>query len=181
METEETRTCSFPGCERPEHLRKWGLCTAHNLQRHHGKELKPIRGKARTRKYEAACSIRTCRKEAVSRGMCASHASVSYRMSIHPDDMPVILSPGTCEICKRGFDNLHIDHDHSCCPGNYSCGKCLRGLLCPGCNSNLGWVEAGSRNPTAQQTDYLRNPPGVKRSREYESATVDNHPGRRKL
>lgn len=31
-----------------------------------------------------------------------------------------------------------VDHDHSCCPGNRSCGKCIRGVICPGCNVGLG-------------------------------------------
>lgn len=35
----------------------------------------------------------------------------------------------------RRFD---VDHDHACCPGDKTCGKCIRGLLCRRCNQALG-------------------------------------------
>lgn len=51
---------------------------------------------------------------------------------------------GCCSGCKRHQSELKramdIDHDHTCCPGNYSCGKCIRGLLCSSCNTTLGRV-----------------------------------------
>lgn len=56
----------------------------------------------------------------------------------------------TCAICHadlvtpiRGTDGkyrarLVVDHDHACCPGPTSCGRCIRGLLCLDCNLMIG-------------------------------------------
>lgn len=47
-----------------------------------------------------------------------------------------------CAICGTHQEDqkirMSVDHDHKCCPGLYSCGKCLRGLLCRNCNLMLG-------------------------------------------
>jgi hypothetical protein len=44
-----------------------------------------------------------------------------------------------CAVCREPFTKTpHIDHDHRCCPGKTSCGKCVRGLLCEGHNLGLG-------------------------------------------
>lgn len=59
---------------------------------------------------------------------------------------------GVCAVCERPealiirgkVVNLGVDHDHACCPGKRSCGKCVKGLLCSTCN---GYVELCRRNP----------------------------------
>jgi len=37
---------------------------------------------------------------------------------------------------KHGF--WMLDHDHNCCPARTTCGKCIRGILCRGCNFAIG-------------------------------------------
>lgn len=52
---------------------------------------------------------------------------------------------GLCAICKKpitvklsGTQDCGVDHNHSCCPGSKSCGKCVRELLCLKCNWGIG-------------------------------------------
>lgn len=61
-----------------------------------------------------------------------------------------LLSAPGCEICdvdllqpvlRTGGNRsalLVVDHDHACCPGERSCGVCVRGFLCGNCNSAIG-------------------------------------------
>lgn len=62
----------------------------------------------------------------------------SYGISL---DRYYEMLAGGCEVCGS-FDNLCIDHDHSCCPGANTCGKCVRGILCNKCNSAEGLLDS---------------------------------------
>ena len=64
-----------------------------------------------------------------------------YNMTVAEYESLVAAQGDSCAICgttdRRG-KSWHIDHDHSCCPGDSSCGRCVRGLLCSICNQALG-------------------------------------------
>jgi Recombination endonuclease VII len=52
---------------------------------------------------------------------------------------------GVCAICVNyppEGKRLLIDHDHKCCPGVITCGKCMRDLLCYKCNYIVGAYES---------------------------------------
>ena len=64
-----------------------------------------------------------------------------------------------CGICGAKISSdgrkLCIDHDHSCCPGKTSCGKCVRGALCDLCNRGLGHFREDP-GLTQKAVDYLK-------------------------
>ncbi|MFE3547411.1 endonuclease domain-containing protein [Streptomyces kronopolitis] len=70
-----------------------------------------------------------------------------------------------CPVRHADGDGLHLDHDHTCCPGKgESCGQCIRGLLCWGCNGGvLPWYERirGQEPPYPPLESYLNDPPAA--------------------
>ena len=60
---------------------------------------------------------------------------------------------GLCHLCLEA-PATHIDHDHNCCSGNRSCGKCVRGILCSSCNTALGLFK-DNRDTIARIESYL--------------------------
>jgi hypothetical protein len=78
-----------------------------------------------------------------------------------------------CYICRRANGStkaLSVDHDHSCCPGKTSCGKCVRGLLCGGCNYKILGHLRDSTEALQRAIDYLNDPPAQR-------AGLDRKPG----
>ena len=60
----------------------------------------------------------------------------TYRAKLEAQDF-------RCAICQEELDlashnGVCVDHDHACCPGEKTCGRCVRDLLCGDCNQGLG-------------------------------------------
>lgn len=94
---------------------------------------------------------------------CRSCQKVSVRKSrykIDEDTFRQRLSSqnGRCAACgeKLTDENIRVDHNHQCCPGQSSCGKCVRGLLCAGCNVALGMLKDDPNRALALATYLMR-------------------------
>jgi hypothetical protein len=71
-----------------------------------------------------------------------------YNLTLEEYTVKFEKQRGRCACCRRKPEQatpktpyLYIDHDHSCCPSERSCGACVRELLCMECNLVLGMVK----------------------------------------
>ncbi len=66
---------------------------------------------------------------------------------------------GGCLVCGVTPDKPDvrycIDHDHLCCPGDISCGRCVRGILCQNCNSAEGFLSRAAKQTGRTIEDVL--------------------------
>lgn len=92
---------------------------------------------SKTKKYKEISYCTTC-------APLLSRTRTLRKYNLSLDDYHELLKSQnySCKICNLKDTSyrkrLSVDHDHSCCPGEGSCGKCIRGLLCHHCNSGLG-------------------------------------------
>ena len=88
-----------------------------------------------------------------------------YRMT--PEGLEALRAKqgGLCAICRQAegdkyadgrLKDFSIDHDHTCCPGERSCGRCVRGLLCRKCNVGIGNLRETPAILRAA-ADYIQN------------------------
>lgn len=150
--------CSFPECDRKRYAK--GYCNPHWQQQHRGRELTPIESVPLTARNELGqkrCSGCATWKDESSFGSnkalpdglaslcreCQWSAGLwsKYRITGHQYAEMLDNQGGVCHLCgglPKDGRALAVDHDHSCCPGSKSCGKCVRALLCLDCNTGLG-------------------------------------------
>lgn len=89
---------------------------------------------------------RATKKATVERRKSAglrAHAQAQHGLS-DPEWLAFMADP-KCHACgttdpghKNGWN---VDHDHLCCATSFGCPKCIRGILCSGCNMALGFLK----------------------------------------
>lgn len=173
--------CPVPGCtnqrgkrltECPKHAahrRKYGVYDPVLVKvcPHCNEEFSYTPGRGAVRKYcSEDCAISAAVARRPKKDEAAAYRQQSdegywrerrYTLSKARFDEMLADQGGACAICRAPFTGsrkIHVDHDHSCCPGRSSCGKCVRGLLCTRCNNGLGFLEAGD-SWKAQAEAYL--------------------------
>jgi hypothetical protein len=115
-----------------------------------------------------------------------------YGLSIAKMNAILRVQGRVCALCREEPDYesdylrpdmptfWQIDHDHSCCNTSYSCGGCVRGILCRECNALR--LPAYERLPetlkdSARFNDYLNNPPARRPEAEIRDADKRSNPG----
>lgn len=156
---ESTILCSVEDCERPVDCKK--LCRGHRRQADDGKPFTPLRsyvnhsmrdemGRKRCRRCgswkqtdDFTRNNRSSDRLSIYCKSCELSRTRQRRYGFTAEQYAELLEAqgGGCAICgetNQSGRSLAIDHDHACCPDQNSCGKCVRGLLCDGCNLGIG-------------------------------------------
>jgi hypothetical protein len=142
--------------------------TGQSIKSHRGGNKKP-------------CGVSECEKSHYALGYCRKHyarlkrngtvdsrhyktpnaqrdAQLRYKYLITLEEFNKRSANG-CQICgDKPEATLHVDHDHNCCNGQTTCGKCVRGILCNKCNKAVEKYETG-----IMRADY----PDMEKIKEY--------------
>lgn len=90
------------------------------------------------------CVVKGCdRNRRTQAGLCAAHNNRLRRYALTPEGLEALLASqdDRCAACRDPLGpRWHIDHDHACCLGPTTCGRCVRSILCRRCNQALGMV-----------------------------------------
>lgn len=63
-----------------------------------------------------------------------------------------------CAICfEDSAERWMVDHDHSCCDTQKTCGECVRGILCQNCNDRMRAVDEWSEAQLDRAKAYRHN------------------------
>ena len=132
-------------------------CKECHKARNHAYRTDPIR---RAYLIERSRLWRKAHPEESRAGVRNSTLKWKYGISTVQYEEMLAAQGGACAICggtETGVSwstHLHVDHDHACCPGNVTCGRCVRGILCQPCNTSLGKMQE-SPEPLRRAAAYL--------------------------
>jgi hypothetical protein len=70
--------------------------------------------------------------------IAANSRKSAYGITQQEFENKIQKQDGKCAICGKALIRPDVDHDHACCSGKRTCGKCIRGILCHGCNTIIG-------------------------------------------
>ena len=111
-----------------------GLCRKHYSAAYYREKAAPLKARIEPR----LCSIDNCDRLTDTRsGLCPKHQGRARRWGMTPAQLNGWLAIDSCESCGN-TERLVLDHDHSHC--ERGCRDCIRGVLCGGCNSALGFL-----------------------------------------
>lgn len=95
----------------------------------------------------------------------ARRTEATYNLTEEQRRALLQVQGGACAICGRAKDRprkrLAVDHDHACCAGPTSCGRCVRGLVCSPCNDTLAHLR-DSPEAFVRAARYLREWPSLR-------------------
>lgn len=137
------KTCIRVGCDNP--IKTSGVCSPH----YHKERRLRLYGESTV---FSLCPVQGCeRRKLASSDICGGCRQTRWRYGLTIEQFLEMMEPVNRVCSNPGCDatkNLHIDHDHSCCPyGKFetktrvSCGDCVRGWLCKSCNTSLGLMQ----------------------------------------
>lgn len=89
------------------------------------------------------------------------YVAKQYNLTPEQYQALVDLTGGLCYVCMRNKGRC-VDHDHACCPGKISCGKCVRGLACNPCNKGVLGHLRDSVESLQRAIEYIKNPPAYR-------------------
>lgn len=140
--TGEPPTRALNATMQAEHGRKWcrGCCTWRRLD---------VVG---VQRFDMAPGQSRCRP-------CARVSRTRLGFGLSEEQQATMST--TCDACggSQRIKSLATDHDHRCCPGGTSCGKCVLGRLCQRCNKEVLGAVHDSTGTLAALLAYRAAPP----------------------
>jgi hypothetical protein len=101
-----------------------------------------FRSRQRTLNGDAQ-TYRTSNIDTIRQSKRKSALKVLYGLTLGDYEAMLKEQNYVCAICGQPFlenETPRVDHDHACCPGKKSCGKCVRGIIHSSCNNALAFL-----------------------------------------